>query len=613
MELSYKKHDNEKLFDTLEKSDLGLKYIQNYIPIYSKFFELTDKNWNTINLNNDNYICNITSHDTINVVKGNIKNITDKQKIEQLVFFKYSPLLDPVKYIIGKYDISDPTLLTLPSFINPLAAQEKTIDMNNSAYVDSFFSFLTSKLLHTFGFLNGIDFYGSFISIKENYPVNVIDDIDYINDFDFFHKNINTLFTVDDLYKDLIVRNDTRNYKKKINVDNNDNVYLNASDISDLEDITMSIDTDIAILTSNVTNLSMNMSIIDNDATIPDVIYDCITDDNVTSLKTSTTNSSCSSCSSCSSRSSVSSKGDDNMDIDDNADDNADDDADDADDEDMSSDYESSDYDSIDGDSNDDNYSEESNDVFVQIKEFPVQIIALEKCVETLHGEYTSSKMVDKEMDSVVLQILMSLITFQNTFHMTHNDLHSNNIMHTTTNKEFVYYKVDNSYYKVPTFYKIYKIIDFGRAIYKFKGQLMCSDSFHPKGDAATQYNFPPYLNPKKPVIEPNFSFDLCRLACSLYDEIVYDISEESSIKSPILQIILGWCKDDKGRNILYKKNGDERYPDFKLYKMISRKVHKHIPINVLRNPYFDKYKISKKNIGKDKHIINIDAIPSYI
>ena len=31
MELSYKKHDNEKLFDTLEKSDLGLKYIQNYI------------------------------------------------------------------------------------------------------------------------------------------------------------------------------------------------------------------------------------------------------------------------------------------------------------------------------------------------------------------------------------------------------------------------------------------------------------------------------------------------------------------------------------------------------------------------------------------------------
>ena len=53
-------------------------------------------------------------------------------------------------------------------------------------------------------------------------------------------------------------------------------------------------------------------------------------------------------------------------------------------------------------------------------------------------------------------------------------------------------------YYKVPTFGKIFKIIDFGRAIYKFNGQLMCSDSFHPRGDAASQYNCEPYLDDKK-------------------------------------------------------------------------------------------------------------------
>ena len=34
---------------------------------------------------------------------------------------------------------------------------------------------------------------------------------------------------------------------------------------------------------------------------------------------------------------------------------------------------------------------------------------------------------------------------------------------------------------------KIYKIIDFGRAIYNLNGVRYCSDSFHPKGDAATQ------------------------------------------------------------------------------------------------------------------------------
>ena len=47
----------------------------------------------------------------------------------------------------------------------------------------------------------------------------------------------------------------------------------------------------------------------------------------------------------------------------------------------------------------------------------------------------------------------------------------------------------------------IFKIIDFGRAIYKFKGVTVCSDSFHKNGDAGTQYNFEPYFNNKKPPI----------------------------------------------------------------------------------------------------------------
>ena len=37
---------------------------------------------------------------------------------------------------------------------------------------------------------------------------------------------------------------------------------------------------------------------------------------------------------------------------------------------------------------------------------------------------------------------------------------------------------------------------------------------------------------------------------------------------------------DDNGKNILYKKNGEERYPNFKLYKMIARIVHNHTPEN---------------------------------
>ena len=179
--------------------------------------------------------------------------------------------------------------------------------------------------------------------------------------------------------------------------------------------------------------------------------------------------------------------------------------------------------------------------------------------------------------------------------------------MYCETDKKFLYYKVNHTYYKVPTFGKLFKIIDFGRAIYKFRGQLLCSDSYHPEGDAATQYNCEPYLNDKKPRLEPNMSFDLCRLGCALYD---FLIDEEPT---KIVQMMLNWVNDDKGRNILYKKNGDERYPDFKLYKMIARTVNKHVPIDVLSNAYFDKFIIPKKEIKPTLHVMDLDVIPSYI
>ena len=140
----------------------------------------------------------------------------------------------------------------------------------------------------------------------------------------------------------------------------------------------------------------------------------------------------------------------------------------------------------------------------------------------------------------------------------------------------------------------------------------MCSDSFHPRGDAASQYNCEPYLDDKKPRLEPNPSFDLCRLACCLYDHFIEDLFEAETIikKNKIASLINSWLIDDKGRNILYKNNGEERYPEFKLYKMIARTVHNSIPSVQLENTIFKDYIISKKKINKDKHIMNIDKIP---
>ena len=202
------------------------------------------------------------------------------------------------------------------------------------------------------------------------------------------------------------------------------------------------------------------------------------------------------------------------------------------------------------------------------------------------------------------------LITYQKVFNFTHNDLHTNNIMYSRTEKKFINYKLNNVYYRVPTYGKIYKIIDFGRAIYNFKGKTLCSDSYHSKGDAATQYNFEPYFNEEKPRLDPNKSFDLCRLGCSLFDYFVEDIEEQHTIKNPIAKLIIEWRKDDKDRNILYKNNGEERYPEFKLYKMIVRTVHNHKPQDQINKDIFKSFVSSKKKTKKQK-IVNIDDMDS--
>ena len=85
-------------------------------------------------------------------------------------------------------------------------------------------------------------------------------------------------------------------------------------------------------------------------------------------------------------------------------------------------------------------------------------------------------------------------------------------------------------------------------------------------------------------------------------------------IKSDIINIIIKWCYDDKDRNVLYKNTGEERYPEFKLYKMIARTVHNHKPCVVLENKHFSQYIVSNKSIKKYKNkIIDIDKLePEY-
>jgi hypothetical protein len=137
--------------------------------------------------------------------------------------------------------------------------------------------------------------------------------------------------------------------------------------------------------------------------------------------------------------------------------------------------------------------------------------------------------------------------------------------MNKTTTKELLWYKYENDYYKVPTNGMIFKVIDFGRSIYKFGGKQFCSDSFGPGGDDSTQYNCAPFVNESEERLEPNPSFDLCRLGCSIYDFLI-DQDMNKKHFNDLQRVIDNWVTDDNGHNILYKKRGKTRYSGFKLY-----------------------------------------------
>ena len=647
MDFNYKKNDNQKLFNKLQENNLlNISNCQNYNPLYEKFFELNEKNYNNITLNNEYYLHNILEKESDNIFKAVLFNINSNSKRKEKVFFKYGPLLDPIKYLIGKYDVNDSNLLNLPqpSFKNNLESSsiichKKVKDANNSAYVDSFFTYLTSQMLHKAGFIHGLDFYGSFLAIKKNFVIDIADDYEYLIESDFFNKHKQTLFSFDEDYASNFLpdNNNTRDKKQKIIIEHiadnknniDDNIIIEFDNINELDKFNS------IIITNDTTNCSADNNI--NDITSSFIIDEETKEQIIENVNNENNENNSDSESDCSSRCSLTDEENDNdndepmeicdetvvninasevdaSEVDASAVDASAVDASAVDENEVDS-SDNSDYEDYDENSSESDYVEEK--LNLTINNFPVQAIALECCDGTLDSLITEAEedLLDEEWDSIVIQILMMLITYQKCFNLTHNDLHSNNIMYKHTDIKYLYYKVDNKFYKVPTFGKLLKIIDFGRAIYKFRGITMCSDSYNKTGDAAGLYNIEPYFNVKKSRLEPNYSFDLCRLSCSLYDLFVEDISEQEEVEktSPIIKIILDWCNDDNGKNILYKKNGEERYPDFKLYKMIARLVHNHIPLNVLRNPYFEKYVISKKSIKSKDNIMNIDDYSVYI
>ena len=462
-------------------------------------------------------------------ISYNEYSFVDKEGNTKKCFKKFITLVDYVKFLTGKYK-NDVLLLPNKDTESKENLFVETIQSpHNYAYVDNCFYYLTS-LLKKKGFMHGMEVYDSYICIKKDVEINIADDFEYICDTKFFNDKLNHAFH----FKDDSISDILKNKGKE-----NETIEISEENIElDIENLDIDSDPE-----SDSESVSKS--------------------DDLNEIKeiNELSGSECSDVKDSDSELSYTDE-----------------------EEEESDEYETESDEEIEEDI-------EPQELVLVIKEMPVQVVSIEKCENTLDSLLEKNDVRMEELESAMFQVIVMLYTYQSVYKFTHNDLHTNNIMYVNTELEFLSYKINGLCYKIPTFGKIYKIIDFGRSIYTVNDTVLCSDSFSEHGMAHTQYNFGPFLNPKKPVLEPNYSFDLCRLGCSILDFIIDELDDIDKFrKIPIYDLIISWIYDDNGTNILYKKNGDDRYPEFKLYKMIARIVHNHTPLKQLDHECFKKY-----------------------
>ncbi len=253
--------------------------------------------------------------------------------------------------------------------------------------------------------------------------------------------------------------------------------------------------------------------------------------------------------------------------------------------------------------------------IYADIPNFPVMLIFTESNENTMdsllekekHECEPGTKEWEVMWSAWIFQVIAALCVMQKVFGMTHNDLHTNNIVWSPTDEEFLFYKSsDGSVWKVPTYGKIFRLIDFGRSIFTVNKHIIVSDDFRPGNDADGQYAFKPLLPNPHEVVEPNSSFDLSRLAVSVFEPLFPEkpadadsrviLSEETGLivretVSPLYNCLWSWMVDDDDKNILMDPDGGERFPDFDLYKHIAAKIHNAVPSAQVNKLPFSQFK----------------------
>lgn len=263
---------------------------------------------------------------------------------------------------------------------------------------------------------------------------------------------------------------------------------------------------------------------------------------------------------------------------------------------------------SCDCESDDEDEDEDQEDepfAWASFKNVPVQVTVIEKCTGTLYELVTQNTETEKHL-AWISQVMFALAYAQRNISFTHNDLHSNNVMYVPTTAEYLYYNCSGVLYRVPTYGYLIKVIDFERSIgmVKLNGmkepKLFMSDHFSVDEEAGGQYNFETWYTPKYPIIKPNPSFDLVRLATSLF----WDLFPEGPgnleyAGNPLFKFFMKWLLLEDGKSIMFKDDDPthDRFHGFHLYKAIVR--------------FCKENAVPRKEIASLKAIYGVDSTPA--
>ena len=238
----------------------------------------------------------------------------------------------------------------------------------------------------------------------------------------------------------------------------------------------------------------------------------------------------------------------------------------------------------------------DKNGIYLEYSNVPSYLLVTEKLNHDVSHLKENNELTYNIIISLTFQIFSAIITMNNIFGIKHNDLHFGNVMLKNTNKEYLYYNVNNSYYKIPTYGYIICILDWGRGTYDFNGFLGKNSVYSSNRDCFQQYIFNKIncRGMESLEIDKNQWTDIVMISHSILSEF------EEVLKGTELKKLLV-------KNITTSNNNELDIEEFnwELYLKITNYKFNINPNKLLTNHIFSKYRIKKKQ-AKNKCVYDL-------